>query len=475
MKILILLLLCINVQAKYGRAINLYKSNKKNKNILIAQELIKSKYFFSATHFLKLHLIESNEYSKELENMMETVALKTGPLSFSNLNDDILLKFNSHSLRFIHGLKSFRYKRYESAINSLLKVPLDHRLAPESVFILGSAYQMKEQFNKASLQYKQCIALAEKNENEAEHKKLKQYFAIIKESCIIHQARMEYRKANYKKSLKIYDQIPKTSFRWPYILIEKAWVHYMLNDYNRSLGTLVTYKSPLLSSYFFPESEYLTSLNYFRLCLWSDSNQVIEHYYTTYKPRSEELKKFLIQHKSSDTYFLKILLSPIKDWENMSPYLRNLMTQVRKKIKFNLELINFKKVQNEMKYLKKMYKKRKDPLTRMLISEVKKMQSWRTKHLNHYIKKQMFSFINDIHRFSYEQFNIRLEIMALKRELVYDNKKLISNRSRGSLDNVTRTQKQHFYDFKGSFWADELGDYSFGLKSNCKKVKNKKK
>ena len=152
MKILILLLLCINVKAKYGSAIKLYKSNKKNKNILIAQELIKSKYFFSATHFLKLHLIESDEYSKELENMMETVALKTGPLSFSNLNDEILLKFNSHSLRFIHGLKSFRYKRYNSAINSLLKVPLEHRLAPESVFILGSAYQMKEQFDKASLQ-----------------------------------------------------------------------------------------------------------------------------------------------------------------------------------------------------------------------------------------------------------------------------------------------------------------------------------
>jgi tetratricopeptide (TPR) repeat protein len=473
--IIILLIFSFNSYAKYSKAIKYYKSNHKNKNILIAQELIKSKYYFSATYFLKQHLVESNQYSKELENMMEMVALKTGPLSFSNLHDSYLLKFNSHSLKFIHGLKSFRYKRYQSAINSLIKIPLDHRLAPESVFILGSSYQMKEQFDKARIYYKQCITLAEKNEDEAEHKKLKQYFGIIKESCIIHQARMEYRKGNYKRSLKIYDLIPKTSFRWPYILIEKAWVHYMLDDYNRSLGTLVTYKSPLLTSYFFPEAEYLTALNYFKLCLWGDSNQVIEHYYTTYKPRSEELKKFLISHKSSHTYFLKILLSPIKDWENMSPYMRNLMTQVRKKIKFNLELINFKKVQNEMKYLVQRSKKKKDPLTTLLISEVKKMQSWRTKHLNHYIKKQMFSFINEIHRYSYEQFNIRLEIMALKRELVYDNKKLISNRSRGSLDNVTRTQKQHFYDFMGEFWADELGDYSFGLKSNCKKVKNKNK
>lgn len=463
------------VFGKYSKAVRYYKSNHKNKNILIAQELIKSKYFFSATHFLKLHLIQSNQYSPELEKMLEMVVIKTGPLSFSNLNDEYLTKHESPSLHFIHGLKSFRYKRYDRTIRSLTKVPHQHRLAPESIFILGSAYQMKERWNEALVQYEKCVDLAEDYEGQAEHRKLKQYFGIIKESCLIHQARMEYRKGNYKKSLKIYQRVPKKSFRWPYILIEKAWAHYMLNDYNRSLGTLVTYKSPLLTSYFFPEAEYLTALNYFKLCLWGDSNQVIKHYYNTYKPRSEELKKFLIKNKSSHTYFLKILLSPIKDWENMSPYMRNLMTQVRKKIKFNLELINFKKVQNELKYLKQRNKKKSDPLTKLLVIEVRKMESWRTKHLNHYIKKQMFSFINEIHRFSYEQFNIRLETMALKRELVYDNKKLISNRSRGSLENVQRTQKQHFYHFMGEFWADELGDYSFGLKSNCKKVKNKRK
>jgi hypothetical protein len=74
---------------------------------------------------------------------------------------------------------------------------------------------------------------------------------------------------------------------------------------------------------------------------------------------------------------------------------------------------------------------------------------------------------------SYEMFNIKLEIMSKKRDLVYSSKKLISDRGRGSFDNVKRSSEQHFWTFDGAFWADELGEYSFGLKSNCETVENK--
>jgi hypothetical protein len=136
--------------------------------------------------------------------------------------------------------------------------------------------------------------------------------------------------------------------------------------------------------------------------------------------------------------------------EGMNPFVRNLMTQVRKKVKFSVDLINYQKAKNELKHIRKL---KKAPLTEKMESAVNGSISWRTKHLNHYIKKQMFGFINDMHKFSYEMFNIKLEIMSLKRDLVYDNKQLISDRSRGSLENVTRTSEEHFFVFNGEFWA----------------------
>lgn len=80
----------------------------------------------------------------------------------------------------------------------------------------------------------------------------------------------------------------------------------------------------------------------------------------------------------------------------------------------------------------------------------------------------MYRYINQIHSFATEMFNLKLEILSDKRNLVYRNK-VSKNLKRGSLENVKRESHQEFWTFENAFWADELGDYSLGLKSQCKK------
>jgi tetratricopeptide (TPR) repeat protein len=444
------------------------KSKSRNKNAYIAQELYKSRYYFSAVVFAKEHLIEGKTFSKEFENLLEELVLKTGTMSFYGLNEKVLSRYPSPSLHFIRGLRLFNYKKYKSAIRALKKVPDNHRFSPEALFMLGSAQNLVHDFDAAQVSYIQCTKKAGNLENQAKNKKLKRYFSIVRESCIIHQARLLFKQRQYEASLKAYDDIPKTSYRWPYILLEKAWAAYHLGNYNRTLGILVTYRSPLMTSYFFPEAEVLSSLAYFKLCLWDDSLQLIDQYYNVYRPHSDALKNILVANKSSHTYFLKMLTRPIKEMESLNPFVRNLMTQVRKRVKFSLDLVNYKKAKNELKYVRKL---KASPFTHKLKAAILGGVAWRTKHLNHYIKRQMFSFINDMHRFSYEMFNIKLEVMSLRRDLVYNNRELISTRSRGSHKNISRTSNEHFFVFTGEFWGDELGEYSFGLKSNCKRVK----
>jgi hypothetical protein len=447
------------------------KSKSRNKNAYIAQELYKSRYYFSAVVFAKEHLIEGKTFSKEFENLLEELVLKTGTMSFYGLNEKVLSRYPSPSLHFIRGLRLFNYKKYKGAIRALKKVPGDHRFSPEALFMLGSAQNLIHDFDNARSSYVQCTKKAGSLQDQAKNKKLKRYFSIVRESCIIHQARLLFKERKYEASLAAYDNIPKTSYRWPYILLEKAWAAYHLGNYNRTLGILVTYRSPLMTSYFFPEAEVLSSLAYFKLCLWDDSLKLIDQYYNVYRPHADALKKTLLSNKSSHTYFLQMLSKPIKEMESLNPFVRNLMTQVRKRVKFSLDLVNYKKAKNELKYVNKL---KKSAFTRKLKTAISGAVSWRTKHLNHYIKRQMFGFINDMHRFSYEMFNIKLEVNSLRRDLVYNNRELISTRSRGSHKNVSRTSSEHFFVFNGEFWGDELGEYSFGLKSNCKRVKKVK-
>jgi tetratricopeptide (TPR) repeat protein len=459
-------------QGSVARAEKIYFSKGvSNRNEAVTFELMRSKYYSSATVFAKERLIEDRPIDERFEESLTTLILKTGTATFMPLSVEILRKHNSQAMNFVLGIKHFNKNKFKSAIKALRSIKRGHKFAPEKYMMMGASQNFLTRYKEATSSYKNCMRTAEVASKASSHEKLKRYYDILTESCLIHMARMEYKRNDYKKAVQAFQDIPKTSYRWPSLLLEKAWGNYYLADYNRTLGLLVTYKSPLLKSYFYPEAEVLTALSYYRLCLYDDALKTIEQYHTVYKVRSDALKKILVKYKKSHTFFLKMMMQPIDKLEEKNPFIRNLMTQTRKKIKFNLDLANFKKVSNEYKYLKK---KKQTPFIKKLTEAVKRSKDWQTRHLNHYIKKEMFDFLNDVHRFSYEMFNIKLEIMFKKRDLLYKNKTLVSDRGRGSRDNIKRDQEEHFYDFRGAFWADELGDYSFALKSNCEEIKVKK-
>lgn len=472
-KLILLLTFCLlssTSQAGLKKAVRLYKKDRSKYLEQIIEELMKSKYFFSASLMAKDYLIEKDKISKRFEKRLETLILKTGTQSFLPLSNNVLEKHDSKALSLVLGIKYFKRNRFKEAIKVLDRIPKKHRFSPEALMMKASAYSLLKKDKKALQNYKGCYELAGNFESRSKNSKLKRYFEILKETCHIHVARIYYTRKEYKKALDLYDRIPKHSYKWPYLLLEKAWAHYYLKDYNRTLGILTTYKSPLLSSYFMPENEVLNALSYFRLCLWNDTLKTIEQYYKVYKSKSDKLKKILVKHKKSHTFFLKLLFTDVSKTEKANPFIRNLVTQVKKQVKFSVDVVNYKKAQNELKFIRKM---RKGAFRKLLLQDLKTEVSWRAKHLNHLLKVGMFDFLNDIHRFSFEMFNIKLEIYAQQRDLVYKNKRLVSYRSRGSDENIDRADSQQFYNFRGEFWADELGEYSFGLKSNCKLVNKK--
>jgi tetratricopeptide (TPR) repeat protein len=467
--ILFMLLNCIaidNGHASLLKAKNLYQNSGSNKEIAI--ELTKAKYYFSAVDFAKKAIIESRKIDDSFEVILEKLVARTGIESFRQIPLHKLLKLSSPTTSFLAGMRAFKLKKYEFAFKALSNIPEIHRFASEALLVKGTILFLRGEFETAIIKYEKCQSIASGHEQRITKKKFKRYYTLIKENCIIHIARLHYKKRDLAKSIEAYELIEKRSYKWPTILLEKAWANYFLNKYNRSLGLLVTYKSPLLTSYFYPEAELLTGLSYLGLCLWGDALQVVDQYYKEYKPKSQALVDILNKNKNSHNFFINLMLTPISESEKKHPYLRNLMTQIRTKIKFSLDLLAYKLATKELNRLEK---HRDSKFIKTLSEKVRLFTGERAYVLNHFVKEKMFDFINQVHKFSYEMFNIQLEIMAKKRSLVYRNKKLIADRGRGSFDNVKREKTQHFYPFKGDFWADEIGDYSFGLKSNCEEVR----
>ncbi len=474
--LLIALFVAADASASAKGAYELYQKDKtKARDKKIAHELIEGNYYFSAIPYINTYLENNSEIDAELEADIETLVIKTGTMAVLNLDEKRLESFNIPSISLILGTRLFNKDQNVKAYEILSRIPETHQFSGEAALIKGTIRNMERKNIEALNLYQSCVNKSTALESSAKGEKLKRYYNYLKETCIIRTARIKIEEKKYEDALVTYEQIDKRSYKWPYVLMDQAWAHYYLKDYNRALGLTVTYKAPLLQSYFFPEAEVLMALSYYNLCLWDDSLKVVDHFYDVYQPKAQALKDILGKNKASHTYFLDLYYADTETRENLNPFIRNLITQTRKQVKFNLDLASLKAAKDELALLKKL--KNKNDFTENLEANLGQTIGFISAKINFYIKKEIFTFINEIHKHSFSMFNLKLELLSKKRDEIYNAKALAeASRMRGSDSNVNRKSNQYFFDFNGSFWADELGDYSFGLQTACKdmsKVANK--
>ena len=433
-------------------------AQKRDRIYTLSQKHYKKKDYFSALDTIaKMYKYQTPD--QNVQHYIEKLASKSGTYYFNTYTDLELRKMNIPTTDLIMAKRNLYLNKLKSVHRRLKRMPKGHRLYPESLLVKATAYHFEKNYEKAIKTYQKCseVAYGWEQRNDEKTKQMR-YFTVIKETCTINIARIHYKQQNYKLAIQHYEEIPKTSFKWPYTLLEKAWANYNIGNYNRSLGILMTYSSPLLESYFMPEAEVLKALNYYKLCLYEDALAVVEKYYTTYSPRSKSLKNIIKKEGKKELYFFDLMFTPIAEKEKENKFLRNLITQMTKRIKYNLDLNTLYAMNREI------YRANKSANLPLLLGLQKDLKQ----QINHYVKVSMYKFINEIHKLSSEMFDLKLEILSRKRELAYKNRTFNKDRSRGDFKNIKQEENQDFWTFKNAFWADELGDYSFALTSTCK-------
>ncbi len=449
----------------FDEAMELF-SKPKQDNEQIAYELYQANYFFSAAVFAKRRLIDPKQLPPLFEKTLENLLLKTGADAFADLPSNILMKRSkeSASIAYTLGVRYFKEKDYSKATEVLKLIPEEHRFYVDSLEMRASILAIQSNFDEATKLYRECQNQAVKMANGADHEKLRHYYEVTGQTCLIHEARLSFEKGKYEDANELYLNLDKRSYLWPYTLLELAWTNYHQKDFNRTLGLLVTYRSPLLESYFMPEAEVLGALSYFRLCLWDDGIKMIDNFFEVYAPKNEALTALLSNQKNSHEFFLDLVGKSKEELERTNGYLPQIVTQVKKTVKYSLDLATIRKAEQELIHLSKIPQSLFKLTLEMEVTENKKFQE---RQLNHFIKQRIFAFTNQIQNLSMEMFNLKLEILSKKRDLIYTNQALVADRARGDASNINRKSSQYFWGFNGEFWGDELGDYTFGLKSNC--------
>ena len=249
-------------------------------------------------------------------------------------------------------------------------------------------------------------------------------------------------------------------------LLEKSWIYYFQKKYNRTLGLLATFKSPLLKDRFYPEAEYLTILSNYRLCLWNEVSELSEKSISKFNNNLEQLKTL---EKLDREEMLKIIFQN-KPTEKSTEdnFTQSFLKSINNNPKFQFALIQLRKINNEYAIIKKVKKsKKRDSLLTLLKNHKEKNLDL----LFEMTEGQISIYQEQINKFENNIIELKIRTLERKKDSIIGKTKQSELKIQNEKTEIDKKENEHFWKFEGEFWADEIGDYSFSIKSNCEEDK----
>ena len=375
---------------------------------------------------------------------------------------------NRSSFLFSLGKAALLNGQETQAIGYLNAVTPDCLLYPYALQLRASAFAILGKDAEAIRDFKSCAAKASKSESD-----FGDVSRDLTARCFAGEARTLYQSDKFSDADRAYDRIPKGSFVWPDILFEQAWNSFGRHEYNRSLGKLVSYKSPALNFVFNSEVDVLSAQSYLALCLYDDSNKVINEFNGKYAKVGEEVKLLVERNSSNLPAFYQLgkeaLAAPLHSRRDLyrminrfirGPYFPSLVSAERSITTEHLAIKHFAQMSG-------------GSAGQGFPAFLEQVLAWRTHSIQQlggaFVKNSLMDYhsilISDFEKMAF----IKLEMLSRAKNRLLRSHALLASSDERSRGNIipTRRDDQQFWSFNGEFWNDELGDYVFGLESAC--------
>ena len=427
-------------------------------------QLVEGGFYFSAIPWMKDYLVKHNgPIDSDLEIAFDKMLYATGVKSFESLPENVLRRSNSGNIRYILAKRLLKLGRASEALNELNRVDGDHSAYPFVANMKGTIQAQLGQNKDAETQFKDCIRSSERMIGRSSSEMQKQQLYLNRDYCVAGVARVHFAAKDFNKAELNYLDIQKDSPVWPEILFEEAWNSYYQRNYNRTLGKLVSYKAPVFDFIFKPEVEILKSLAYMKLCLFEDAKKTADQFYEDLLQPARNLRTFINSRGKNYRYYYSLM----SDFEAGKQVPLPILENVLKSIKKDGAYIELKgALTSAIAEFNTLRKKRKSNFNSVLMTNLKVVLDEYRTTLGAYVRAGMVSKYAELYSAFQGMSYIKLEVLALRKEKLYQSAEPGSGK-RGDIKYIERNDKQYFWTFNGEFWADELGDYVFALRSEC--------
>ena len=200
-----------------------------------------------------------------------------------------------------------------------------------------------------------------------------------------------------------------------------------------------------------------------KMCLYDDAKKTVDDFYNELLNPSRDLRNYLIGAGKNYRRYYDMMASHEEGKRSELAIVDSVLKSVRKDgayIELKSALTGAITEYNSL---------RKKPNSSMRSNLLKNVQvlldEYRT-IIGAYVRASLVGKYSELYSAFQGMSYIKLEVLAQRKEQLY-NTDTLSGGKRGDVKYIERNDKQYFWNFNGEFWADELGDYVFALRSEC--------
>ncbi len=313
--------------------------------------------------------------------------------------------------------------------------------------------------------------------NDRWYKLKKEAAKDLKARCIAGQARILYESGDFEGADQKYDQIAKSTFVWTDTLFEHAWNSYAREEYNRTLGELVSYKSPALQFAFNSEVDVLMAQSYLSLCLYDDAGRIIEDFNRRLGSLARDVKAFVEKNPTDARPYYQLGRQALSDKLRSDRMMHRFLNRFVRSPTFEALALSEDRVVAEKLAVQRLDAAHPEVRTGPnagFPGFLNVVLDWRVRTIQLlggiFIRNSMVDYhqilIQDLEKMQF----MKIDILAhQKQKLMEPEAANASERTRGNRIPVRRND-QYLWTFNGEFWNDEIGDYVFALTSECAKA-----
>ncbi len=376
------------------------------------------------------------------------------------IHDDELDKFiNKRSqLDYAVGLRRFFLNDFVTATKKLRSVPKNSSMYVEANYLLGLINIRNRKIKSAKKHFYRCIKFSKYKKKT--RIKPQSYILSFRNRCIQQLGRLEYTEKDYKTALKVYNFVKKEDYLWPRFLMDKSWAYYMNGENERALGSVISFKAPLLSRFMIPEANYLRALVYYDMCYYEKSEQIYNEFNeVTWKYRNTA-------KTASRNILLKLLISKKEPINEREKFLYYYLKGYKKDIRY----LTFKESRRQIRLeIKKLSRIRSLKQARVFLDTLYGYSSIIKEDFQDFLKNLSTDYYEQIKgmRSAFVKLNLMISLKKRKKIMKENSDKFEDDFFEQSLSNIADIEEKFIWDFRGGFWADELGDYAVALKNRC--------